>query len=102
MRQARPLSTYLLQVLLLTACTSSVEEEPIDTRRCERLRDHLVDLQVADIHIAAGIDREAHRRAMTAALGSSFVSSCVEKLTETQVDCALDTNDLAAVAACSH
>jgi hypothetical protein len=91
-----------LLAAILSACTSSVGEEPADSRHCERLRDHLVDLQVADIHIATGIDREAHRRAMAQALGSSFVSSCIAKLTETQVDCALDTHDAAAAAACTR
>jgi hypothetical protein len=89
-----------LAPFVLVACTSS-DYGPADTQQCERLRDHLVDLQVRDIHIATGIDREAHRRAMTQALGSDIVASCAGRLTESEVECALDKSDPSAAAACS-
>lgn len=63
-----------------------------------RLRDHLVDLELAT---AMGVDRDAHRKAMQRALGDGFVSSCEARLSETDVACALRARDSAAVAACS-
>jgi hypothetical protein len=86
-------------IAMLVGCASS--EEPADQRQCARLRDHLVDLQLSDVHVAVGIDRAAHRRALAQALGPDFVASCSNKLTESQVDCALNTNDRAAAAVCA-
>ncbi len=88
-------------IIIFIGCASSDGEEAAEPRQCERLREHLVDLQVADIHVATGIDREAHRRAMTSALGQSFVSSCTGKLTESQVQCALGAGDRLTAAACA-
>jgi hypothetical protein len=84
---------------LFVGCASP--DEPADQRQCARLREHLVDLHVGDVHVATGIDREAHRRALAQALGPDFVTSCSGKLTESQVDCALNANDRAAAAACA-
>lgn len=47
-------------LLALSACASEGIQPP-EAGHCAKLRDHLVDLQVADIHIATGVDREAHR-----------------------------------------
>lgn len=91
-----------ISCLLLSGCLGQESTEQASLRRCERLRDHLVDLQVGQIHVATGVDREAHRRALTQALGNGFVTSCSEKLSESQVDCALETSDPASAAACGH
>jgi hypothetical protein len=87
--------------ILVLACGSIEDEGPPDPRRCEQLREHLVDLQVREVHVATGIDREAHRRAMTAALGRDFVTSCTTRLVASQIRCALDATDPVAAAACS-
>jgi hypothetical protein len=65
--------------------------------RCESLRDHLVDLRVAN---ASSLDREAHRAAMVKALGDSFVADCQSKLGAAEVHCALHAPDMTAAAAC--
>lgn len=88
-------------VLMLSACASEGNQPP-EASRCMKLRDHLVDLQVADIHVATGIDREAHRRALASALGEDFTSTCTSTLSESQVDCALSANDATAAAACAR
>jgi hypothetical protein len=66
--------------------------------RCERLRDHLADLRLAQ---SAGVDEAAHREAMKAALGDDFLSRCASKLGSREIDCALKATDAAAAAACS-
>lgn len=88
-------------IFMFVGCATSDSGGSAEPRQCERLREHLVDLQVADIHVATGIDREAHRRAMTNALGGDFVSSCTSKLTESQIECALGAGDRLAAAACA-
>jgi hypothetical protein len=84
--------------ILVFSCAS--DGGPPEARRCEQLRDHLVNLQVRDIHIATGVNREAHRRVMTDALGDTFISSCTSKLTDSEVSCALETTDSASANTC--
>ncbi len=91
-------------LLFLLGCVGCVggDNQPAAVDRCTKLRDHLVQLQVADIHVATGIDREAHRRVLSHALGDDFATSCASKLTEAQVDCALEAADAVAAAACAR
>lgn len=91
----------MMLVLVLSACASEGNQPP-EARRCATLRDHLVDLQVADIHVATGIDREAHRRALASALGDDFAATCASTLTEAQVECALGATDATSAAACAR
>lgn len=86
--------------VLAAACAGS--SGPADQRQCARLREHVVDLQLADVHVAVGIDREAHRRALKQSLGDNFVANCSSTLTEDQVDCVLNASDRAAIAACTR
>lgn len=72
-------------------------EERVDTR-CERVRDHLVTLSVAD---ASHVDRDTHAAAMRRALGSAFVARCATSMTEAQRACVLEARSAAAAAACS-
>jgi hypothetical protein len=90
-------------LICLLSCGGSSDDagDGAETQRCERLRDHLVDVQLSDINPAIGVDREAHRRAMTQALGDDFIAGCTSKLSEAQVDCAINAADSAAVAACN-
>jgi len=91
-----------LIVTLLLSCADNSDNGAAEARRCEQLRDHLVEIRLADVHIATGVDREAHRVAMKTALGGEFVASCTSKLTESQVNCALRATDTAGAAACSR
>jgi hypothetical protein len=88
-------------VVLMIGCAGSESGTP-EPRRCLELREHLVELQVDDIHFASGIDREAHRRALKQALGDHFVEQCTSRLTEGQVSCALGAADQAVAAACAR
>lgn len=88
-------------LLVLSACASEGNQPP-EASRCTKLRDHLVDLQVSDIHVATGIDREAHRRALASALGDDFAATCTSTLTDAQVECALGASDAASAAACAR
>jgi hypothetical protein len=81
-------------VALLVACTGSSETE---SERCERVRDKLVELHLAS---ATQVDRDAHRKAMRAALGAPFMASCRDTMTAEQRDCVLAAADLASATAC--
>ena len=98
MRRSRGLNKVVLLAILGISC--SAERTPFDEHRCSELRSRLVDLQVRDIHFATGIDVEAHRQTLSAALGDDFVASCLSKLDETQVDCVFAAPDQAAAMAC--
>ena len=108
----------LIVFVLVAACAS---KEPTKQELCEQLEDHVVEQRIASIpatapdpyetgsafgkrpdasHRPVGPDIEGHRDAMKQALGSAYVDSCVEKLTEQQVKCALAGSDAAAVAQC--
>ena len=67
------------------------------TKQCERVRDHLVDLRLAD---ATGVDRAAHKEAMQRALGAAFIDHCSNAMTTAQIDCVLDGADSSTAAAC--
>lgn len=64
---------------------------------CERLRDHLIDLRLAD---AKHVDQAAHRDAMKQAMGRDFLASCA-KLDRAEIDCALDAPDATTASACA-
>ncbi len=81
---------------LLTGCASdSGRVSPTD---CARLRDHLVDLRMQSVTA----DHDQHRAALRAALGASFLTSCVELTTEVQLRCALRARDAEALGACGE
>jgi hypothetical protein len=82
--------------LFLVACGGGGDESV--EARCERVRDRLVDLELAD---AAAVDRAAHAKAMRNALGRDFVARCASSLTDSQRDCVLAARDAASASACS-
>ena len=81
----------LLLLIALSGAAGCASEDPKDVsvRECRRLREHLVDLRLADTHV----DVAAHREALTRALGDEFVNRCAQDFTPTQVHCALATKD---------
>jgi hypothetical protein len=85
-------------LLVFGACASRDEDGRAPTKKCEQLRDHLVDLRLAD---AAGVDREAHRKVMRQAMGDEFIASCTSSLSSAQVKCALAAGDLKSAESCS-
>ena len=93
---------WFVLVTISMGCAGSSPDENPEPRQCEQLRDHLVDLQVAQIHIATGIDREAHRSALSKALGDEFLTACTAKMSASQVECALGAADATTAAGCSR
>jgi len=87
----------LLGLLLVVGCGTEEEDSaPQPITRCERLREHLVDLRLEGVE---SIDREAHRKAHIAAMGSEFLAAC-GTLQESTITCALEASDGASAAAC--
>jgi hypothetical protein len=84
----------VIAVQLVIGCAS--EEESVQSK-CQRLRDHMIDLRVHDVPEA---DQAAHRVALQQALGERFAGEC-RTLTSTQMKCAFAANDVVAAAACS-
>jgi hypothetical protein len=89
---------WFAAMLLTIAACSGDDGAASRQSRCERLRDHVIDLRLASV---ANVDVESHREAMRRALGGDFVASCVAQLSDTQLGCALSATDSTAVAACS-
>jgi predicted protein tyrosine phosphatase len=88
----------LLVLLLVASCDGERDIESTELTRCEQLRDHLIDLRLAD---AVHVDKAAHREAMRTALGDDFAASC-SKLRDDVIDCALGASDSTAAAACAR
>jgi hypothetical protein len=86
---------FIIVSIVIAACTA---EEPTPDQRCERVRDRLIDLRLAN---ATGVDIAAHRAALKNALGDSFIESCKTTLTVAQQQCVLDARDAFAANACS-
>jgi hypothetical protein len=91
---------FVLPLLVaLAGCSKyDVWDEMSDVRQCERLRDHVIDVR---LETASGVDHEAHRAAMKAALGKDFVADCQSRLTYSQRRCALDAEDADELHACA-
>lgn len=96
-----PIHRVVIAFLLGAAasCASTSDDEPPDPAgRCARVRDHLVELQVAS---APAVDQGAHRDALAAALGADFGERCQDALTDDQLDCVLRAADATSAATCT-
>lgn len=80
----------------LAACDSG--SDTVSRRDCQGLRDHMIDLRMASVTA----DQVKQRIALRAALGESFIASCIDSTSETELRCALAATDSQAVAACNH
>lgn len=89
---------FAFLVACLVACGGEREDTDQSTHACERVRDRLVDLRLAD---ATGIDRKAHRETMRRAMGSDFVARCESSMTRSQIDCVLQAADAASARECT-
>ena len=65
---------------------------------CERMRDHLIELRLAD---ATEGNRDAHRVAMKRALGDEFVETCKRSTSASQRRCVFGAADAHAVTKCA-
>lgn len=88
----------LVGLSVAIACGTADETGAPSAADCTRLRDHVIELRLAD---ASGVDRAAHRDAMERALGASFVDSCTSKLSAREVRCARTAQDAESLRACS-
>jgi hypothetical protein len=71
----------LIAIMCIGCGAGDDDHEPLRERTtCERLRDHLIELRLAD---ATGVDRDAHREALRQAIGPNVVSSCEPRSTGT-------------------
>ena len=87
-------------VLLALVASCGGDDDPESSTNetaCKRLREHLIDLRLAD---AKHVDQAAHRDAMKQAMGSDFLASCA-KLDRADIDCALDAPDTTTASACA-
>lgn len=84
-------------ILLLSSCGGADEEESAGSE-CERVRDRLIQLKLAD---ASGVDEQAHRNAMKTALGDDFLEQCNTALSSAERDCVLNATDAATAQACA-
>jgi hypothetical protein len=89
------LRTFLL-IVLFAACAGD-EGGPAPTP-CEQLRDHLIDLRLADA--SPKVDKDAHRAAMRNAFDLTFFASCSE-LADAERACALSATTLSDATACA-
>jgi len=85
-------------VFLIASCSSGGDGRP-GAKQCERLREHLIDNQLA---AATGVDKAAHREALRTALGTEFITRCTQAMTDDQVDCALKANDDTTLHSCTR
>ena len=85
----------LVPVVLALSCGGG--DDDVDASACERARDRVIDLRLAD---ATGVDREAHRDVMRRAIGDSFMSACAGSWSDSQVSCVLNAPDAATANAC--
>lgn len=89
---------YLVVLALIASCGGDDDADAVARETpCERLRDHLIDLRLAD---AKHVDQAAHRDAMKQAMGGDFLASCA-KLDRAEIDCALDAPDATTASACA-
>ncbi len=87
-----------MALVVFGGCAATGDNASVKDRvKCESLRDHIVELRLAQ---ATNVDRASHRAAMRKALGDTFVTDCQTKLGASEVDCALNATDTAAAVAC--
>jgi len=88
-------------LLVSTACASDREDSEDDARRreCVALRDHVIDVRLAD---ATNVDQAAHREVLRQALGTRFVDECTKTVDERQRHCALSATSADGIQACQH
>lgn len=95
------LRNTVLQVIVLSlplgvACISSDESGPPTRERCIKLRDHLVELRLAQ----TSVDVDAHRDILRRSMGEEFMTTCAA-LPPAELRCTSEAKDLSAAIACS-
>ena len=70
------------------------------SQQCARVRDHLVELRLAESHGLRKADLDQHRLVLSRAFDSSFLETCTSASTEASLDCVIRAMDSQAAAAC--
>jgi hypothetical protein len=83
----------LLLLLMLAGCAGE-HESP--RARCEKVREHLVSLQL-DVDDPR---REEHEKVMRRAMGDEFLSECVRSTPEARAKCILQSTTAESAMAC--
>lgn len=90
------MNRILLLLAVVGGCATRGEVES-KAQRCERLREHLIDVRFGDTPADGAT---ARRKAMKRAMGNEFLDRCL-KLDDEQLSCTLAAKDHKAVAACA-
>jgi hypothetical protein len=91
---------WIAAIFLATGCSSSDDFE-VDRTRCTQLRDHLVELRLADATAISASELAQHRAAMKSALGDRFVGECQASLSKAELRCSLSAKTLSSANDCS-
>lgn len=100
MRSVCSLGWIVTACLAVIGCSSSDDFE-VDRARCTQLRDHMVDLRLADASGIVSSELTQHRTAMNSALGDRFVGECQASLSKTELRCSLAAKTLSSASDCS-
>jgi hypothetical protein len=89
----------LVMGLMASGCGTGHEAPEHDelSRHCGQMRDHLVDLRLAD---ATGMDRKRHRELMRNVLDDDFVRNCSRTMTMKEIECVLGAASSESTTAC--
>jgi len=102
---ANVLRSWPVVVLVGGALVGCASHEDDGTRVCTEMRDHLVELRLAESRGSAGdlqpIDLAPHRAAMKRALGPDFIKQCQREMSRVQVRCMLSATTFEVAQACS-
>ena len=96
MRSSATVKKILVLVAIGTGCATGGDSET-KAQRCERLREHLIDVRFGD---APAEGASSRREAMKRAMGNDFIDRCLQ-LEDEQLSCTLAAKDHKAVAGCA-
>ena len=99
MRFARLTGLFVISAAIapLTSCSSD-DSDGVSRQDCARMRDHMIELRMQSVTA----DQDQHRAALRSALGETFISSCVELTSASQLRCSLAAAAPAALTACTE
>lgn len=85
----------MFTALAIGACSGNRDETI--TEQCDRVREHLIRIELP----LADAKREDHARVMRRAMGGAFLDHCARSMTAAQRKCALDAADSRGAMACT-
>jgi len=93
----------VLSMILLSLAAACAAEPSGPTREdCQRLRDHVADLALAQAAGLSAEERESHRSNLAATGGDEYVATCTKERSEKYVECALAADTIEALARCNR